>query len=94
MLRARSHEWAVEQPIWLVRSAEPAIVRSCRSPKKRLTHRTWGGPYQVRRGEGLATDNLFSVNFGQPTVFMDPRRAMIGVRVRIPPIVISPSTPS
>ena len=34
-------------------------------------------------GEGLATDNLFSVNFGQPTVFMDPRRAMIGVRVNL-----------
>jgi hypothetical protein len=33
--------------------------------------------------EGLATDNLFSVNFGQPTVFMDPRRAMVGVRVNL-----------
>jgi hypothetical protein len=32
-------------------------------------------------GEGLATDNLFSQNFGQPTVFMDPRRAMLSVRV-------------
>jgi hypothetical protein len=30
--------------------------------------------------EGLATDNLFSSNFGRPTIFMDPRRAMIGLR--------------
>ena len=34
-------------------------------------------------GNGLATDNLFSPNFGQPTVFMDPRRAMISVRVNL-----------
>jgi hypothetical protein len=33
--------------------------------------------------EGLATDNLFSPNFGQPTVFMDPRRAMVSVRVNL-----------
>jgi hypothetical protein len=33
--------------------------------------------------EGLATDNLFSPNFGQPTVFVDPRRAMIGVRLKL-----------
>jgi hypothetical protein len=33
--------------------------------------------------EGLATDNLFSPNFGQPTVFMDPRRAMLGVRLNL-----------
>jgi hypothetical protein len=33
--------------------------------------------------EGLATDNLFSPNFGQGTVFMDPRRAMIGVRFQL-----------
>ena len=26
--------------------------------------------------EGLATDNLFSPNFGKPTVFVDPRRVM------------------
>jgi hypothetical protein len=31
--------------------------------------------------EGLATDNLFSPNFGRPTVFLDPRRAMLGVRL-------------
>ena len=33
--------------------------------------------------EGIATDNLFSPNFGQPTVFMDPRRAMVSVRVNL-----------
>jgi Carboxypeptidase regulatory-like domain len=33
--------------------------------------------------EGLATDNLFSPNFGAATVFMDPRRAMIGVRLNL-----------
>ena len=33
--------------------------------------------------EGLATDNLFSTNFGQPTAFVDPRRAMIGVRLNL-----------
>ena len=33
--------------------------------------------------EGLATDNLFSPNFGQPTVFVDPRRAMVSVRVNL-----------
>ena len=31
--------------------------------------------------EGLATDNLFSTNFGQPTVFVDPRRVMFGARL-------------
>ena len=33
--------------------------------------------------EGLATDNLFSPTFGQSTVFIDPRRAMIGVRLNL-----------
>jgi len=33
--------------------------------------------------EGLATDNLFSPTFGQPTVFVDPRRAMVSVRVNL-----------
>jgi hypothetical protein len=33
--------------------------------------------------EGIATDNLFSANFGQPTVFVDPRRAMLGVRLNL-----------
>ena len=33
--------------------------------------------------EALATDNLFSPNFGHPTVFMDPRRAMFGARLNL-----------
>jgi hypothetical protein len=33
--------------------------------------------------ESLATDNLFSANFGQPTVFVDPRRAMVSARVNL-----------
>jgi hypothetical protein len=33
--------------------------------------------------EALATDNLFSPSFGQPSLFMDPRRAMIGVRLNL-----------
>ena len=33
--------------------------------------------------EGLATDNLFSPNFGQPVVFVDPRRAMVSVRLNL-----------
>jgi hypothetical protein len=33
--------------------------------------------------EGLATDNLYSPNFGRPTVFRDPRRAMAGVRLQL-----------
>jgi hypothetical protein len=33
--------------------------------------------------EGLATDNLFSPNFAQPTQFLDPRRAMLGVRLNL-----------
>ena len=32
-------------------------------------------------GDGIVTDNLFSSTFAQPTVFMDPRRAMISVRL-------------
>ena len=31
----------------------------------------------------LAADNLFSPNFGQPTVFLDPRRAMLSVRLNL-----------
>jgi len=34
--------------------------------------------------EALATDNLFSASFAQPTVFVDPRRAMLGVRFNLP----------
>jgi hypothetical protein len=33
--------------------------------------------------EALASDNLFSPNFGQPTVFIDPRRAMLSVRLNL-----------
>jgi hypothetical protein len=33
--------------------------------------------------EDLESDNLFSSNFGRPSAFMDPRRAMFGVRVRL-----------
>jgi hypothetical protein len=33
--------------------------------------------------EALTTDNLYSPTFGQPTVFVDPRRAMIGVRLNL-----------
>lgn len=34
-----------------------------------------------RAEEGLASDNVFSPNFERPTLFMDPRRAMVGLRV-------------
>ena len=33
--------------------------------------------------EALATDNFSSPNFNRPTVFIDPRRAMLGVRVNL-----------
>jgi hypothetical protein len=33
--------------------------------------------------EGLATDNLFSPNFGQGVAFVDPRRAMVSARVNL-----------
>ena len=33
--------------------------------------------------EGLVSDNLFSSNFGLPNTFVDPRRAMVGVRVNL-----------
>jgi hypothetical protein len=34
--------------------------------------------------ESLATDNLFSRDdFGRPTVYIDPRRAMIGAKVNL-----------
>jgi hypothetical protein len=33
--------------------------------------------------EGLATDNLFSPTFASPTVFIDPRRVMVGARLRL-----------
>ena len=33
--------------------------------------------------EGLATDNFYSSNFGQPTVFTDPRRLMLSARINV-----------
>ena len=33
--------------------------------------------------ESLATDNLFSPNFAQSALFIDPRRAMVGVRLNL-----------
>jgi len=33
--------------------------------------------------EGLATDNLYSPNFGLATVFIDPRRVMLGARLNL-----------
>ncbi len=33
--------------------------------------------------EGLASDNVRASNFGQPAQFVDPRRAMIGVRLKL-----------
>jgi hypothetical protein len=33
--------------------------------------------------EGLASDNYAASNFGQPNVFIDPRRAMLGVRFNL-----------
>jgi hypothetical protein len=34
-------------------------------------------------GDGLVSDNLFSPNFGLPSTFIDPRRAMVGLRVNL-----------
>lgn len=31
----------------------------------------------------VATDNLFSSTFGQPTVFMNPRRVMVSARLNV-----------
>jgi hypothetical protein len=33
--------------------------------------------------EGLATDNLFGSTFAQPTVFINPRRVMLGARLNL-----------
>jgi hypothetical protein len=33
--------------------------------------------------EGLATENLFASNFGQPTVFIDPRRVMFSAKINL-----------
>ena len=37
----------------------------------------------INAEEGLATDNLFSPNFGQGVAFVDPRRAMVSARVNL-----------
>ena len=39
--------------------------------------------FNITAEEAIATDNLFSRTFAQPTVFVDPRRAMLGVRVSL-----------
>lgn len=36
-----------------------------------------------RAEEGIATDNLFSQNFGQGSVFVDPRRVMLSMRLNV-----------
>jgi len=36
-----------------------------------------------RAEEGLASDNVFSPNFQKPTLFMDPRRVMLGARLNL-----------
>jgi hypothetical protein len=33
--------------------------------------------------EGLATDNYYSPNFGQGSVFVNPRRVMLGARLNL-----------
>jgi hypothetical protein len=33
--------------------------------------------------EAIATDNAFNQNLGRGTVFMDPRRAMVSVRLNL-----------
>ena len=33
--------------------------------------------------EGLASDDLFSLSFEQPAVFVDPRRGMVSVRLNL-----------
>jgi hypothetical protein len=33
--------------------------------------------------EALVSDNLFSATFGTPRLFIDPRRAMLGVRLNL-----------
>ena len=36
-----------------------------------------------KAAENIATDNLFSQNFALPTLFVDPRRAMVAVRLSL-----------
>ena len=33
--------------------------------------------------EALVSDNLFAATFGKPKAFVDPRRAMVGVRLNL-----------
>jgi len=33
--------------------------------------------------EGIASDNIYGATFGQPTVFIDPRRVMLGARLNL-----------
>jgi len=33
--------------------------------------------------ESITTDNLFSATFGQPTLYIDPRRVMLSVRMNL-----------
>lgn len=33
--------------------------------------------------EGIASDNIYGTTFGQPTVFIDPRRVMLGARLNL-----------
>jgi hypothetical protein len=33
--------------------------------------------------EALASDNRFSATFGRPTEFIDPRRAILGIRLSV-----------
>jgi hypothetical protein len=37
----------------------------------------------ITAAEELASDNLFASNFGRPSIFTDPRRAMVGVRFKL-----------
>jgi len=39
--------------------------------------------FQDTAEEGVASDNAFATNFGQPNVFVDPRRVMLGVRLNL-----------
>ena len=33
--------------------------------------------------DGIASDNAFATNFGDPAQFVDPRRVMLGVRLNL-----------
>ena len=40
-------------------------------------------PVMFTAEEALATDNFYSPTFARPTVFIDPRRVMLGVRLNL-----------